>query len=133
MIHTNVCMMQSRLIGSVFYFVTFIDDCFRKVWALKSKDQVLDIFKFFHVYVENGTIRKLKCVRADNNGEHKGPLKQYSKSHGIRLEKTVPSTLQQNGVAEKMNRTIKERVRCMLSNAKLSKSLWQRLCVLQLT
>ena len=49
--------MQNRSIGDALYFVTFIDDCSKKVWAfaLKSKDQVLDIFKFFHAYVERGT------------------------------------------------------------------------------
>ena len=39
-------MMQSRSIRGALYFVTFIDDLSRKVWAfaLKSKDQVLDEF-----------------------------------------------------------------------------------------
>ena len=41
---------------------------------------------------------------------------------GIRLEKTVPKTPQQNGVAERMNRTICDRIRCMLSHTKLPKS-----------
>ena len=36
----------------------------------------------------------------------------------------VRHTPQQNGVAERMNRTIMEKVRCMLSNANLSKSFW---------
>ena len=57
LIHTYVCMMKSRSIKGALYFVIFIDDYFRKVWAfaLKSKDQVLDIFKFFHAYVERRT------------------------------------------------------------------------------
>ena len=89
-------MMQNRSIGDALYFVTFIDDCSRKVWAfaLKSKDQVLDIFKFFHAYVERGTRRQLKCVKAYNGGEYRGPFEQYCRSHRIRLEKTVPKTLQ---------------------------------------
>ena len=50
-------MMQNRSIVGAFYFVTFIDDCCRKVWAftLKSKDQMLDTFKLFHAYIERGT------------------------------------------------------------------------------
>ena len=126
LIHTDVCTMQTRTRGGALYFVTFIDDCSRKVWifALKSKDQVLDVFKDFHVKVERGTGRQLKCVRADNGGEYRGPFEQYCRSHGIRLEKTVPKTPQQNGVAERMNRTIQERIRCMLSDAKLPKYFW---------
>ena len=68
--------MQSRSIGGAFYFVTFIDDCSRKVsaFALKSKYQVLDIFKFFHANVKRGTGRKLKCVKVDNDCEYRGPF-----------------------------------------------------------
>ena len=48
-----------------------------KVWAyaLKSKDQMLSTFKFFHAYAERGTWRKLKYVRADNDGEYREPFK----------------------------------------------------------
>ena len=126
LVHTDVCTMQTRTLGGALYFVTFIDDHSRKVWAfaLKSKDQVLDAFKEFHVNVERETGRKLKCVRSDNGGEYRGPFENYCRFHGIRLEKTVPKTPQQNGVAERMNRTIEERIRCMLSHAKLPKSFW---------
>ena len=93
-------------------------------FALKSKDQVLDIFKFFHTYIERETRRKLKCVKVYNGSEYRGPFKQYCRSHGIRLEKIVPKTHQQNGIAERMNRTIGEKIRCMLSDVKLPKSFW---------
>ncbi|KAI4324009.1 hypothetical protein L6164_023577 [Bauhinia variegata] len=118
--------MDSRTLGGCLYFVPFIDDYSRKVWvfALKSKDQVLDVFKHFHASVERETNRKLKCVRADNGGEYKGPFERYCKDHGIKLEKVVPKTTQQNGVAKRMNRTITERIRCMLSHTKLPKAFW---------
>ena len=126
LIHTDVCYMKDLSMGGALYFVTFIDDHSRKLWtfALKSKDQVLNVFKQFHSRVERETGRKLICVRADNGGEYRGPLEQYCVDHGIKLEKTVPKTPQQNGVAERMNRTITERVKCMLSQAKLPKSFW---------
>lgn len=126
LIHTDVCSMQSKSLGGSLYFVTFIDDHSRKVWVfnLKSKDQVLEVFTKFHPYVERETGRKLKCVRSDNGGEYRGPFEKYCQMHGIRLEKTVVKTPQQNGVAERMNRTIEERVRCMLSHSKLPKSFW---------
>ena len=118
--------MQTRTLGGALYFVTFIDDHSRKVWvfALKSKDQVLDAFKELHARIERETGRKVKCVRADNGGEYRGPFEYYCRLHGIKLEKSVPKTPQHNGVAERMNRTIEERIRCMLSHAKLPKSFW---------
>lgn len=126
LVHTDVCSMDAKSHRGAQYFVTFIDDYSRKLWAfvLKSKDQVLDAFKEFHVRVERESDRKLKCVRSDNGGEYRGPFENYCKSQGIKLEKTVPKTPQLNGVAERMNRTIEERIRCMLSHAKLPKSFW---------
>ena len=84
------------------------------------------MFKFFYAYIARGIGKKLKCVRADNSGEYRGPFEQYCRFHGIRLEKTVLKTLQQNDVIEMMNRTIEERVRCILSNAKLLKFFWAK-------
>ena len=126
LVHTDVCYMKDRSVGGALYFVTFIDDHSRKLWtfALKSKDQVLDVFKQFHTRVERDTRRQLKCVRSDNGGEYRGPFEEYCRAHGIKLEKTIPKTPQQNGIAERMNRTITEKVKCMLSHAKLPKSFW---------
>ena len=53
-----------------------------------------------------------------------GDFRHYCISKGIRHERSVPKTPQHNGVAERMNRTIVEKVRTMLSHAKLPKSFW---------
>ena len=45
--------------------------------------------------------------------------------YSIRLKKIVPKTPQQNSVIERMNRTIKKRIRCMLSHAELLKLFWR--------
>ena len=57
LVHVDVCTMQSNTLGGALYFVTFIDDHSRNMWpyALKSKYQVLDVFKDFHVKVERET------------------------------------------------------------------------------
>ena len=127
LIHSDVCgPLKVRSHGGALYFVTFIDDHSRKVWAytLKTKDQVLDVFKYFQAKVERETGKKLKCVRSDNGGEYIGPFDQYCRTQGIRHQMTVKKTPQQNGVAERMNRTMVERMRCMLSHAKLPRSFW---------
>ena len=111
--------------GSI-YFVTFIDDCFEKVWVypLKMKDQVVDVFKEFHARVERETGQKMKYIRSDNGGECMGSLDIYCKQQGIRHEVTITGTPQHNAVAERMNRTIMEKIRSMLSHAKLPKRFW---------
>ncbi|TXG50911.1 hypothetical protein EZV62_023435 [Acer yangbiense] len=48
----------------------------------------------------------------------------YCKNEGVVRHKTVRKTPQQNGLAERMNKTIVERVRSMLSCANLSVKFW---------
>ena len=106
--------------------MTFIDNHNWKLWAtpLKTKDQVLSVFKELHARVERETGRKLKAIRADNGGEYRGQFEEYYRSKGIRLEFTIPKTPELNRPAERMNQTIMERVRSMLAHAKLPKTFW---------
>ena len=128
LVYSDVCgPMEIESMGGNKYFVTFIDDASRKLWVyiLKTKDQVFQVFQKFHALVERETGRKLKRLRSDNGGEYTSrEFEEYCSSHGIRHEKTVPRTPQHNGVAERMNRTIVEKVRSMLRMAKLPKSFW---------
>ena len=67
----------------------------------------------------------MKTLHTDNGGEYtSNEFVSYLKKEGIRHEYTVPKTSQQNGVAERMNRTLVEAVRSMLSDAKLPKCFW---------
>jgi hypothetical protein len=95
-----------------------------RFYVLRNKWQVLDVFKEFHAKVERETVRKLKCIRSDNGGEYRGPFERYCRKFGIRLEKTPPKIPQLNGLVERMNRTLTERVTAMLSHAKLPNSFW---------
>jgi len=127
LVHSDVCgPMKTKSLGGSIYFVTFIDDFSRKIWVytLKTKDQVAGVFREFHALVERQTGKKLKCIRTDNGGEYIGCFAQYCRQHGIRHQRTPPKTPQLNGIAERMNKTLIERVRCLLSQAQLSKSFW---------
>ena len=75
LVHSDICgPLKVKSIGGALYFVTFIDDYSRKLWVrtLKTKDQVFNVFKEFHVFVERETGKKLKCIRTDNGGEYCG-------------------------------------------------------------
>ena len=74
--------------------------------------------------VEREKGKPLKCLRSDNGGEYaSNEFKSYCSEKGIRHEKTVPGIPQQNGVAERMNCIIVEKIRCMLKMANLPKLL----------
>ena len=75
--------------------------------------------------VKTETGLKVKCLRSDNGGEYiDGGFSEYCAAQGIRMEKTIPKTPQQNGVAERMNITLNERARSMRLHAGLPKTLW---------
>ena len=127
-IHTDVWgPTKTASLGGKHYFVTFVDDFSRRVWVytLKSKDEVFETFLVWKKMVENQTGRKMKVLRSDNGTEYRNDqFSIFCKKEGISRHFTVRDTPQQNGVAERMNRTLLEKVRCMLSNAGLGKQFW---------
>ncbi|KAG8474731.1 hypothetical protein CXB51_031459 [Gossypium anomalum] len=87
--------------GGANYMLTLIDDFSRK------------------------TGKQIKYLRTDNGLDFcSDEFNRLCKLEGIVRHLTVRHTPQQNGIAKRMNRTIMEKVRCMLSNANLPKSFW---------
>ena len=75
--------------------------------------------------VEIETGKKLKCLRSENGGEYcRKEFDRYCSEQGIYREKTIPRTPQENGVSERMNRTIMERARCMRLHAGFLLHFW---------
>ena len=113
--------------GGAYYFMSIIDDYSRKVWIhlLKSKDQAMETFINWKKLLENQTGLKIKVLRTDNGLEYcSNDFNSYCTGEGILRHKTVARNPQQNGVAERMNRTLMERVRFMLLGAGLDRSFW---------
>ena len=118
---------KTASLGGKHYFVTFVDDFSRRVWVytLKSKNEVFETFLIWKKMVENQTGRKIKVLRSDNGTKYRNDKFSYfCKKEGISRHFTVRDKQQQNGVAERMNQTLLEKVRCMLSNAGLGKQFW---------
>jgi len=114
-------------LGGACYMLTIIDDYSRKVWPyfLKDKSEAFSAFKECKIMIENQTEKKVKKLRTDNGMEFcSKEFNAYFKSEGIVRHYTIPYTPQQNGVAERMNRTIISKARCMLSNAGLHRRFW---------
>jgi hypothetical protein len=128
LVHTDVCgpVRVNSLAGSR-YFVTFIDDksTWCEVYFMKKKSEVTEKFKEYKCLVEKKTERKIKTIRSDNGTEYTSHyLKDFLKQEGIRHELTVEYTPQQNGVAERKNRSLVETARCLMIQSGLSASFW---------
>ena len=75
--------------------------------------------------MEKSSGRKIKIFRSDNGGEYtSSEFASYLTKEGIKHELTIPHTPQQNGVAERLNRTLIESVRTMLADSKLPHRFW---------
>uniref|UniRef100_A0A2N9IQJ1 CCHC-type domain-containing protein n=1 Tax=Fagus sylvatica TaxID=28930 RepID=A0A2N9IQJ1_FAGSY len=99
----------------------------KKAWVyfLKNKSEAFAKFKIWKAEVENQTGRKIKCLRTENGTEYRdGDFLKFCEEHGIKRHFTVRKTPQQNGVAERLNRTITETARCLRLNAELPKIFW---------
>lgn len=125
LIHADVCgPMETNSIGGSRYFLVLIDDCTRMafVYFLKAKSEV---FKYFKALVEKQQNRKIKMFRTDNGLEFcSNEFESFLKNEGIVHQKTNAYTPEQNGVSERINRTIVERARCLLFDAQLDKKFW---------
>ena len=92
---------------------------------ISLRRNLIDRFKEFKVLVENQTKKKIKVLRIDNGGEFcSKEFEEFCKKCGTTRHKSSPYTPQQNGVAERMNKTLMERARSMLSGVGLGQEFW---------
>lgn len=127
LVHSDVCGPLPLSKGGSRYFITFTDDYTKKVWVytLKSKSDAFQSFKNFKVEAENQSGNKIKILRTDNGGEYTSKeFNNFCQEHGIIHQTTIPYSPQQNGVSERLNRTLVEKVRTMLSQSQLEKDFW---------
>ncbi len=128
LIHSDVCgPISPDTKGGNRYYVSFIDDFTRKSWVflIKNKDEVLEKFKEFYTLMETQHNIKIKSILSDGGGEYvNGEFKKFAKEKGFIQRITPPYTPQRNGLAERFNRTIMEKVRCMIITANLKKEFW---------
>lgn len=114
-IHSDICgPMRTTSLGGYKYFALFIDDFSRKIFVyfLKAKSDILSAFQLFKSRVERETEKKIKILRTDNGCEYlSAEFSRFLNIEGIRRQLTVQYTPQQNGVAERANRTIVEMAR----------------------
>ncbi|GJY00050.1 putative ribonuclease H-like domain-containing protein, partial [Tanacetum coccineum] len=112
---------------TAYYSLVVIDDFNRFTWVffLGTKDETYGILKDFITFIENQLTTKVKAIRCDNGTEFKNSkLIELCGSKGIRRDYSNARTPQQNGVAERKNRTLIEAARTMLADSKLPTMFW---------
>lgn len=127
-VHTDVCgPIKPSTVDDKNYFVNFIDDYthYTVTYLMYAKSEVLKCFQDYVNKSENLFTCKLVSLYCDNGREYlSNEFKDYCVSKGITYHLTVAYTPQQNGVAERMNRTLTEMARTMVASAKLNKHFW---------
>ncbi|GJR23580.1 putative ribonuclease H-like domain-containing protein [Tanacetum coccineum] len=116
-----------RSIDQKYYSLVVTDDFSRFTWSfyLGTKDETFYVLKEFIALIENQLNKKVKGIRCDNGTEFKNAkLIELCGEKGIKRDYSNPRTPQQNGVAERKNRTLIEAARTMLADSKLPTMFW---------
>ena len=114
-------------IGGNKYGLVIIDDYSRYTWVffLHDKSETQRCFKKFAKRAQNEFQIKIKNIRSDNGSEFKNTqVEDFLDEEGIKHEFSAPYSPQQNGVAERKNRTLIEMARTMLDEYKTSDRFW---------
>ncbi|GJT22022.1 putative reverse transcriptase domain-containing protein [Tanacetum coccineum] len=113
---------------SITRFIAVVTDDYSRfswVFFLATKDETSGILKTFITGIENQINHKVKIIRCDNGTEFKNnDMNQFCGMKGIKREFSVARTPQQNGVAERKNRTLIEAARTMLADSLLPTTFW---------
>lgn len=128
LIHADIWGPSRTLsLGSKRYFILFVDDFTRMMWVyfLNEKSEAFSSFLKFKAFVEKQSSHQIKTLRIDCGGEFiYKPFIEYCKDNGIHRQLTIRRSPQQNGVAERKNRTIVEMAGSMMIGKHLPMIFW---------
>ena len=127
-IHSDVMgpVMPRSLTGKAF-MITFTDDKTRisTVAFMSHKSEALEKFREYQAVVEGEFGMKIGVLRTDRGGEYMGrKFKEFLCEQKIKHEETIAHTPEQNGISERLNRTLMEKARPMVAHAGLKKEYW---------
>ena len=128
LIHMDVCGPFTPMSnGGNLYFLTALEDSsnYSLVFPLKSKDQAAGALKDAVSFFEKQGEISVKVIRTDRGGEFCATsLEGWMRSKGILHQKTAPYSPQSNGGAERLNRTLVEKLRAVLCASGAPKKYW---------
>jgi hypothetical protein len=131
LVHTDLTELPTESHTPAHWILTFIDNCsaFASLAFLHRKSDTALWFRELVLHAETLTGLSVTSVRLDHGGKYLGQdLLQFFTSKGISCQYSVPHLPQQNGRAERFNRTIMEKAQAICLNACLPNSFWQDAC-----
>lgn len=133
LVHTDLCgpFQEGSHTGGI-YLMTITDDYSRFVWVSLLNDKTsastmraIQEYKAWAEKRQHHAGHRLMAIRSDGGGEYwSGISRQFLAEHGIEGQSTAPYSPNSNGVAERVNRTIMERVRTVLRWSGLTRAVW---------
>ncbi|KAK1687091.1 hypothetical protein QYE76_047939 [Lolium multiflorum] len=114
-------------LGAKKHCLVIVDDYSRYTWVyfLKTKDETQQIFIDFATEVQRQHNLLIMAIRSDNGSEFKNyTLNDFLSDEGIRHQYSAAYTPQQNGVAERKNRTLMDMARSMMAEYKSRYNFW---------
>ena len=115
------------------YFITFMDIYSRylEVKLLRAKDEAVDAFSAYaNLYENNSNNKRIRILATDNGTEYTNKrIKTILENKGIIHQLSPAYTKEPNGIIERVNRTLTNKIRCLLNNSNLPKSLWGEACL----
>jgi len=127
-VHSDICgPISPETWTKKRYFTSFIDDKTRyaDIALLRSKDQVFEEYKTWQIREERQSGLRVKRLHSDNAREYKSQnFQDLHRLQGVIGTYSAPYTPAQNGISERFNRTIVEKARAMLLEARLPKAYW---------
>jgi len=128
LIHSDLCgPMQTPSLTGARYFLLFTDDCsgWRQVYFLQQKSETPDRFKEYVTLLRSETSNFGHALRTDNGGEYCSIIfREWLSKKDTRHESSAPHCPEQNGVAERANRTVVEAARRLIHAKGLPIKFW---------
>ncbi|CAI7838630.1 unnamed protein product [Closterium sp. NIES-53] len=126
-VYTDILYNREPGQGAYSYTITFIDAATRYVWHLNlpSKDMAFEAFIAWLPVAERESGEKLKSFQSDGGGEYTSQrFKQFLAEKRIKRLVSLPYAHQQQGVAERLNRTLQNTMRKLLRGMRLPNHQW---------
>jgi hypothetical protein len=128
LVHSDLKEFPTVSYSKYKFFVSFLDDCSSHAWVvlLRRKSDTIAAFRHFIAMIKNQFNTTLKEFMTDSGGEYKSKeFDELLKNSGIKTRTSVPYAHQQNGRAERFNRTLMDKAQALRFDACLPQSWWE--------